>query len=152
MLRTLRWFGALVVLSVVGTVGALGAFATTAALSRTTPSCKPAEKSTKAKPCIPPCKARQKSTKAKPCAKAKPARAVMITFPLTVPQRPPTPPAPGGTTTPGTTTQPTQGGNTPPPLAGDDCPDGTVIPESANAGDEDGDNESGFPSDGDGCL
>ncbi len=148
MLRILRWLGVLVALSVVCAVGVLGAFATTAKLSRTTPTCKPAEKSTKAKPCIPLCKTGQKSTKAKPCTRAKTAHPITITYPFTVPQRPPAPSATG----PGTTTQPTLVGNTPAPLAGDDCPDGTVIPESANAGDEDADNESGFPSDGDGCL
>lgn len=152
VLRTLRWFGVLVVLTGVGTVGALGALATTTTLSRTTPTCKSAEKSTKARPCIPRCKTGQKSTKAKPCAKAKTSSAITITYPLTVPQRPVAPGGAGGTTTPGTTTQPAQVGNTPPPLASDDCPDGTAIPESANAGDEDNDNESGFPSDGDGCL
>ena len=150
MIRLVRWLGIVVVLSVVGTVGALGAFATTAAPARTPPTCKPAQKSTKAKPCIPGCRTGQKSTKARPCAKT--PRAITITFPLTVPARPLPPPGPGGTPSPGTTSQPAQAGNTPPPLSADNCPDGTVIPESANAGDEDDDNESGFPSDGDGCL
>ncbi len=149
MIRLVRRFGVVVLLAVVGTVGALGAFATTAA-SRTTPACKPAQKSTKAKPCIPACRTGQKSTKARPCART--PREITITFPLTVPARPLPPSGPAGTTSPGTTTRPVQTGNTPPPLAADNCPDGTVIPESANAGDEDDDNESGFASDGDGCL
>jgi hypothetical protein len=148
--RVLRWFGVLVLLAVVGSIGALGALATTATVSRTAPTCKPAQKSTRAKSCIPVCKTGQTPTKAKPCAKKPKPHAITITYPLTVPTRPPA--ATGGTTPAATTTQPAAVGNTPLPLAGDNCPDGTVIPESANAGDEDNDNESGFPSDGDGCL
>ncbi len=53
VIRLVRRFGVVVLLAVVGTVGALGAFATTAA-SQPTPACKPAQKSTKAKPCIRP--------------------------------------------------------------------------------------------------
>jgi hypothetical protein len=148
-LRLVRWFGLLALLALVGVMGTLTAFAATATLSRTTPACKSGQKNTKAKPCTPVCKTGQKNTKAKPCAKEPKARPITITYPLTVPIRPS---SPSGTTPAGTTTRPASGTNTPPPLASDDCPDGTAIPESANAGDEDADNESGFPSDGDGCL
>ncbi len=32
------------------------------------------------------------------------------------------------------------------------CAPGTLVPVGPNTGDEDDDNEGGFPSDGDGCL
>jgi hypothetical protein len=164
--RLVRSLVVFVVLSAVAVCGGLVAYASTGVHSAATPICKTTQRSTKAKPCIVACKAGQKSTKAKPCiaackadqgsTKARPCvktttvPAITITYPLTTVPRPPATTGAGATTSPSTTTQST--GNTPPPAAGDECPDGTVIPESANAGDEDEDNESGFPSDGDGCV
>ena len=82
-----------------------------------------------------------------------------MTFPLTTRPAPQVPtqagsPAPGtaGATTP---TGPYAGV---PALPSDNCPPGTVSPlnpdgsRAQDQGDGDDDNQSGFPSDGDGCL
>jgi uncharacterized cupredoxin-like copper-binding protein len=65
----------------------------------------------------------------------------------------PTTTAPATTTTtktsPGTTTS---GGVVNGQATDPSCPAGTLVPVGPGAGDQDDDNEGGFPSDGDGCL
>jgi hypothetical protein len=146
--RLLRRLLVFVVLTILGAAGAFTALASTVGNSARTPICRPAQKSSKARPCLEPCKPGQKSTSAKPCAKAVPVR-ITITIPTTTPlarsqPRPAT-----------TATGPYTGV---PALPSDGCPPGTVSPlnpdgsDAQDQGDGDADNQSGFPSDGDGCF
>jgi hypothetical protein len=141
-----------VALFTLGVAGAFTALAATKPTAAKTPTCRPDQKSTKAKPCLTPCKAGQKSTKAKPCAKAVAVR-ITITLPTTTPPVR-TATGPGGAT-PGTVTGSYTGV---PALPSDNCPPGTVSPlnpdgsDAQDQGDGDADNQSGFPSDGDGCY
>jgi hypothetical protein len=140
------------VLLILGAAGGFAALASTSARSAQTPTCRPAQKSTKAKPCLKPCKPGQKSTKAKPCAKAVPVRITITLTTTTAPVR--AQPQPG-TAGAGTATSPYAGV---PALPSDDCRPGTVSPlnpdgsDAQDQGDGDADNQSGFPSDGDGCF
>lgn len=72
----------------------------------------------------------------------------------------PTTGAGGGTTAPPVTTTTTKSGSGTGSSGGvvngaatdASCPAGTTVPVGAGAGDQDDDNEGGFPTDGDGCL
>jgi hypothetical protein len=126
--RSIRWLAPLMLVLIVGAVAAYGATTASTSVSKTVPTCKKGQKSTKAHPC--------KVAKKKTVAKA------------------PTPAKPTTTTTSSKTATPSTSGSSSAAAGGggaanpDGCPAGQTIPVG---GDNDADNDGG-PSDGDGCI